>query len=156
MDEKTKLQIIGKIEAGCNLREIVREFRVPYPAVKKIADDLQKEENKAEIISTVKTKEIVEGEIVETKKLVEKTNDDIERLSVLHSEIQETASLALSRIRDLLNIPNIEVKELAILIDSLSKLQSAFFKSQNPIVNVINTEQYNEQTLQVFQDLKKP
>jgi len=163
-----KLKAIGLFKAGFNSKEISRELKVPYTTVRKWrpeADNLQTKQDLETILDTdtIIVHEVAEGvreklaEIVDDGgELVDGVLETVDKLQALQGELQASATSALKKIDRLVDECR-SADDLTTLIDSIAKLQTAFF-SKGANVNVLNAfggGQPSDTGMNVFKSLQR-
>ena len=145
-DDQLKLKAFQLIEAGdMKMTEIVLDLGVEYPKLLKWKKELKAAKEDGTIhqllnVGTVALEtaaeqvrhdledlgandddlEAIEGEL-------ESTLAGVEGLNKLSDKVQSTAMKLTKRISGMAHTENLEVKELSLLVDSLAKIQTAFF-----------------------------
>ena len=178
MSEKTsdeqKLKILGKIQidsSPSNLRAISEEMKVPYSRLLKFRKELEQATEDGDISTLVNADALMvhrvaeevkqdledlapqEGELISAD--VDKAVDGIEGLTVLSQRLQTTALALASKINNLAETA-VDGKDILILVESLSKIQMAFFNKNITDIKILNQSGgYQEGGVSAFQGLSK-
>ena len=177
MSEKTsdeqKLKILGKIQidsSPSNLRAISEEMKVPYSRLLKFRKELEQATEDGDISTLVNADALMvhrvaeevkqdledlapqEGELISAD--VDKAVDGIEGLTVLSQRLQTTALALASKINNLAETA-IDGKDILILVESLSKIQMAFFNKNITDIKILNQSGGYQEGVSAFQGLSK-
>jgi len=154
--DEEKLRILGKIQIDSspgNLRTISEEMKVPYSRLLKYRKELEQATEDGTIANLVNADALIvhrvaeevkhdleelapqEGELIGAE--VDKTVDGINGLEVLSTRLQTTALTLASKINNLADIA-VDSKDILILVESLSKIQMAFFNKNIIDIKILN------------------
>lgn len=151
--EETKLAIMGKLHAGVAPRALVEEFKVPYPTVLKFKHELKDATAQGQLHTLINVDEIIVESVAhqvaeeltalspeeakEIKAAVGEVTEGAKGLNVLNTSLQTTALKVAGKLNEKVDERNLELKELNLVVDSLTKLQTAFF-NKGTQVNIQN------------------
>jgi len=169
--DETKLRILGRIQmdsSPASLREISEEFKVPYSRLIQYRKDLVQATEDGSISSLIDADKLVvhrvaeevkqdlkdlapqEGELIVAD--VDKVTAGVDGYKVLSERLQTTALTLASKINSLADTA-VDSKDILILVESLSKLQMAFFNKQVTNLNFLNPGGVSETSS--FEGLKR-
>ena len=147
-DDVLKLKAIGLFKAGHTAKNIARELGVSYPKVCKWKPEAEALETKQDLETVLDADKAILHEVAEGVRdkldelvddggaLVGELEEKLDKLQILQVDLQDSGILALEKINRMIGGCN-TVIELNSLVDSITKLQNAFFvKGAN--VNVLN------------------
>lgn|SRR5574343_41610 len=168
--EEQKLQVLGKLKAGLEAREISEQLIIPYPIVLK----WRKELKEAEQLGTVHT--LVNADALLVSRVAEEVKEDLKNIAptegelitkdvneviakvdsyaLLNTQLHATALKAVSKISGMLDA-QIGPSELDLLIDGLTKIQTAFFNKNSNTVNILNQNVVSDKEVSTFKSLQK-
>ena len=166
-DDNDKFKAMGLFKAGFSAREIAKEVPIPYSALLRIRKEAERMGTKEDLELILDTDSVVIHDLAEgiRGKLEELTEDGdeivngvlerVDRLQELQIDLQESGIKVLQKIDDLLDTCS-EAAEIVILVDSIAKLQTAFF-SKGTNVNVLNQTNNNQSDSQLstFKSLQR-
>jgi len=174
ISDEEKLRIMGKMQADSSpaaLRTISEEMQVPYSRLIAYRKELRLAEENGDISLLVDADKLIvhrvaeevrqdlkelaptEGELISAK--VDEATDSVDGYLVLNERLQTTALTIASKINNLADTA-VDSKELLILVESLTKLQVAFFNKQVTNVNVLNqSNSYASKEVSAFKGLQK-
>lgn len=172
--DEDKLKILAKIQIDSSpdsLRAISSEMKVPYSRLLKYRKELEQATTDGDISKLIDAEKLTvhrvaeevkqdlvdlapkEGELIEAA--VDNAVSDIDGYQVLNERLQTTALTIASKINNLADIA-VDSKELLILVESLTKLQVAFFSKQTNNINILNNQGgYKSNEVSAFQGLKR-
>jgi len=172
--DEDKLKILAKMQIDSSpaaLRTISEEMKVPYTRLIKLRKELEQATEDGDISTLVNADAIVvhrvaeevrqdlkdlapaEGELISAD--VDKVVDGIEGLTVLSTRLQTTALTLASKINNLADTA-VDSKDILILVESLSKIQMAFFNKNITDIKILNQNGgYQEGGVSAFQGLSK-
>lgn len=160
-EEKQRLEVFQRLaeDPDIKLSVLVTEIGIPYPKLLKIRKDFREANNNGtlhellnvdrlvftEVIDQIKEKvvtitddeedvEAIEGELMEA---VEK----LDGLQLLNKEVQDTALTLIGRLQGFAKDKELDPKEVNALVESLTKIQTAFFNRGQ--VNIFNSNGSN-------------
>jgi len=151
-DMEVKITAFGKFKAGLTAREVSEELDVPYSKALKWKNQLREAENNGEVSSLVDVDELLIHRIAEDTKQdlvalgadvdvvegeLETTIDKIDSYKLLSDKMNTTAIKLVDKISGMASL-SLEAKELNLLVESLAKLQEAFFNKQQTNINILN------------------
>lgn len=167
-----KLVAFGKFKSGLSAREVADELDEPYSKILRWKNELKEaeeagtinnlidaddllirriaEETKQELVGLGADGEILEGEI-------EKVIETIDKHKLLSDKLATTALTLLDRIGVLSSTGGLEAKEVNLLVDSVAKLQTAFFNKPTTNVAVLNGNgsEPSDKKVAFFQSIKR-
>lgn len=172
MNEEIRLKAFGFLQVDSSpsrLRELVKELDVPYSTLLKWRKELNAATKEGNVFSLINADQLMlhrvaeesrlelkklapeEGELIEAE--VNDVINGVEGLQVLNKQLQTTA-IKLARRVDSLTASTVYGKDIAILVDALTKLQIAFFNKTTNTINVQNNT-YGDDSISKFKGLEK-
>lgn len=163
-----KLEALGLLSEGNSAKDVARQLSIPYPKVLKWKPEADSLQTKADLETVLDLDKIVLHDIAnETKnkmdnlvegggELVDKVLDNIDSIGVLQTNLQASAIAILVKLNTMIDSCR-DADELHILVESISKLQVAFF-AKGANVNVLNMpgSQQSEAQINAFKSLQRP
>lgn len=152
-EDQTKLEAISKIHAGAKLVDLVTELGVPYPKLLKWRKELKEAEETGTVSSLIDIEAVVVQEIADTiqQELLDIAPDEAEAiegevtstvkgisgLQLLDKQIQTTAITLTRRIGELVDGRELDSREILVLTEALTKVQTAFFNKPGISVHLL-------------------
>ena len=148
VSEELKFRALGMINANRNLRDIVDELKISYPVLLKWKKELKEAKIEGQVQGLLSVPEVILAEVEEAttntlellgidRSEAKKVFDGARGLQMLDQSLQTSALALASRIQAM-SIAADNSKEIAVLVDSLAKLQTAFFNKGGTQVNILN------------------
>lgn len=171
-EEEIRLRAFGFLQLDSSpsrLRELVEELRVPYSKLLRWRKELNVATKEGNVFSLINADQLMlhrvaretkleleelapkEGELIE--KEVDSVVNGVEGLQVLNTQLQTTA-IKLAKKVDRLTASIEYGKDIVALVDSLTKLQIAFFSKTTNTINVQNNT-YSDEGISKFATLEK-
>lgn len=165
-DNDLKYKAITMLNNGSAPKDITSALDIPYSKVLRWRKELQETKTKEDVQTLIdvdqavvhRAAEIVKDEFEEISdsagELVSQVVSKVDGLQLLNDKLQ-SVGLDLATHIEAMAISIEEPKDLMILVDSLSKLQTAFFSKGNN-VNILNANGVSDTGLSLFKGLQKP
>jgi len=145
---------LSRIANGISLTETSRDLNIPYSQLLKLKDSLDVRDAAdapRELVTRVAEEMKQELSKADVQEL-EKTVDGLGGLQLLNSRVQEVGLKLADRIA-VVSVFTEDAREILMLADALTKIQTAFFKS-GPAVNILNqTNNMSESGVSTFANL---
>ncbi len=145
MDEK--IAAFGKFKIGMTAREVSEDMGIPYSKILRWKNELKTAETNNEVINLLDVEQALISDIAEqTKHELEELGADTEALEGeldtakgkidKYKQLNEKLNATAVKLTDKINTlaaSSIEIKELQMLVQSLTALQTAFFSKPTQV-----------------------
>lgn len=167
--EEQKLTVFAKLQTGLDARAIADETELPYPIILKWRKEYREAEEAGTIHKLLDADALLlhrvaeevqhdleevapkEGELIASD--VESAVAKIDTYNILNEQCQATAIKLVSKISNMTDT-QLGPLELNSLVESLAKIQMAFFNKNTVQMNVLNQTNINEDGVSTFSDFK--
>lgn len=139
MDDKTKYEIISRVQRDMEAKDIAEELDVPYASVIRVRTQYKDAVAAGTVDKLLDLDKLMIEELAE-KYPVDKVDSlvkSVNGLEVLNDELQSSAMQINTKVKSLIHSVD-HASELAELTEIVCKLQNAFFNKNTTQVNVQN------------------
>lgn len=165
--EELKLGAIGLLSQGLSAKDVARQLGIPYPKVLKWKPEAEAIELKGDLETVLDIDKVVLHDLAESTRnkldelaeeggeLADQVLAKIDDIGILQTNLQLSATAILVKLNELIDNCR-DADELLTLVESISKLQIAFF-SKGANVNVLNMpgSQQSESQINAFKSLQR-
>jgi len=165
--EEIKVDVLAKLNQGTKAKTVAEDLNIPYATVLKWRREYAEAKADGEVASLVNVDSVVVHRVAEQAKedlaflgdetaaLVEATEGKIEGAQLLNIKVQDAAKELAAKISEATNRPGIEARDISLLADALTKLQTSFFNKGATNINVLNQNNMDGSAMSTFQTLFK-
>jgi hypothetical protein len=171
--EEQRLKVLAKLQSGTDPHDVVQEMSIPYQTIMNWKRDMKEAEATAEIHTLVKADAIMVHRIAEEvkeemiavapneEKEIIKTVDgiveSIDSYQALNTKLHATAAKLVDKISLMADDEKtLGPMGLQVLVESLARIQVAFFNKNSTNINVLNQNVVSEKQVSTFKAFNRP
>lgn len=156
LDDETKLKVLARFATGDTVRQVADFLELPYSQVLKLHKEYVKADEAEVIQSMVDVDSVIVHRIADEMKtelslidtsqtVIDSVNSVVNKIDsyqLLNTKVHATAVTLVDKIENMARDPHIRLgaMDLQTLVESLTKIQNAFFNKNTNNINILNQQ----------------